>query len=601
MSFVEFLLNDLFSLTLIVVSITVALVFFYKTLKNESIANTAFTDNNQTNIEAETKEETESGIKITENQNKQLSNAFMDMDEDENANTDKLIAERIDKEYLERGFAQNEMLIPDEMIKEISGMIDLRQGGVINYIKRIDEEGKILFPLDALDFISKKHKPLIMPDGSIRVLNFLSIDEEIFLSIKEKKPLFYIEEKEKTIKRLDPEQVEQILLREEKLKAVEHLMDLEKKIDEMREANILLNKEIENLQDKYVEAIDRERILISTLDGIPRLENLIKKEDLDSVKLKHEEAQSEIYDEDDSDSAEEVETKEVLPSETVEENAKGSDSEIKVGIPRRKRKKKDEQEEVEEQQSKAKATPIVKEEPVVVEEQIVQEAVIVPAKEVHNNKTVETKTEHAQPAKEETQKATQKVEIEKTEIIATHAEQTSDESESAKGEMKRLSKKDLKRIQDTLFSEQYLLSEAVLNNAQGKPNQQLFISSIQNKDKTKLYIVKKNLDSLVKKVLDDLFGLYNKDPREVVEWLECNTIIDKYFAQEGNGNKIYHAVILEVEVATEMLYGLKLSKRFTLPFTKQEDEDEIKISDGKRKIFYEDLLDIMKRGVYEKI
>lgn len=37
----------------------------------------------------------------------------------------------------------------------------------------------------AINFITGKHSPIIMPDGTIRVLNFLTIEEEIELALNE--------------------------------------------------------------------------------------------------------------------------------------------------------------------------------------------------------------------------------------------------------------------------------------------------------------------------------------------------------------------------------------------------------------------------------
>ena len=142
--------------------------------------------------------------------------------------------------------------IPTELMDDILLRAQEKLGSVAQYIQRIDSEGKIIIPLDALDFITRKHEPLITPDGTIRVLNLLTLEDELLESINKGKPIFYIDEKENSIKRIEPIMAKKLLTNSGEVTAIEELATIKKIHQELEQNNILLfnNNEEYSVQNK---------------------------------------------------------------------------------------------------------------------------------------------------------------------------------------------------------------------------------------------------------------------------------------------------------------------------------------------------------------
>ncbi|MDD3466243.1 MAG: hypothetical protein PHE67_03760 [Campylobacterales bacterium] len=588
MNFIEFLADDIFIMLLFFPLIFVLLFFLLKGYVNKHYLKLhpskpqPHLEEKEFKEESHLKEDPTNSLKIPD-ESKAIFDALGDVDfSNEHLQTDMLLANKIDRQYLENGSYKDECPISGELLRVISEELDLRQGGIVNFIKRIDDKGKIIFPLDALDFISKKHKPLIMPDGSIRVLNFLTIEENIFSAIKHKAPIFYIDKKEGVVKKLDQATIGNLVALDEKMEQAGYIKKLEKEVKELGETNKLLNKEVENIQDSLFNSTEREKILIHALEG----SSVKEPAGVNMTKIKEQSASA----------TREIEQSIFAKKESLlgeDSSTEKNDDIVQMGMPRRNRKQKKEHQE---QKKEVSSSPALEENSSDETEGLDAELIVV-EKEVPEPKeqiVIETQKIQiiSQDDQDKKEDSTDDVEVKRG---------IEEAQENQKGEIKRVTKKDLKKIQEALFSEAYLLSDEVLDNSKGKPSEQIFISSFLKDSKLTLFLNKKNLFPLVRRVLDDLYGQYNRSPQEIVEWLECDTIIDKYFAIEGVGNKIYHAAILKLEINEELIYGLKLNKRFTPLFSKEDLSNEIAINEGKRKVFYEDLLDILKRGVYEKI
>lgn len=201
-----------------------------------------------------------------------------DYDESEDK-TAEMIKKEIMRNYEKNGYYDFSKskdfrdVINSDVTKEVSSRIDSIQGDVKNYVDRVDEDGKIIFLFDSLNFITKKHKPVIMPDGSIRVQNLLTLEDEIIFALENKKPIFIYDEKNRELERIESKDVVHLIADTEKKVLSEKVIDLEEILKKHRNEIAILNKEINKLEDTIYDGIQREKVLIESFETIKILES----------------------------------------------------------------------------------------------------------------------------------------------------------------------------------------------------------------------------------------------------------------------------------------------------------------------------------------
>lgn len=85
------------------------------------------------------------------------------------------------------------------------------------YIKTISKDGKLRIDHALLFQIVSDFNPVILPDGSIRITNLLSVEENMLLAINHKVPLFIFNAERNDIRRLDNETLQQLIVDESTL------------------------------------------------------------------------------------------------------------------------------------------------------------------------------------------------------------------------------------------------------------------------------------------------------------------------------------------------------------------------------------------------
>ena len=96
--------------------------------------------------------------------------------------------------------AQDTIVLEEEDLKSINKHLNLKLGSELSsMIQRVDENGNIVLGMEAFRFITGEHIPLITPSGAIRVLNLLTVEDDILLSIQTGKPLFILDKKNNTV------------------------------------------------------------------------------------------------------------------------------------------------------------------------------------------------------------------------------------------------------------------------------------------------------------------------------------------------------------------------------------------------------------------
>lgn len=149
--------------------------------------------------------------------------------------------------------AKDSIVLEEDDLKAISGHLDLKLGSeVASMIQRVDEDGNIILGMEALKFITGDNIPLITPSGSIRVLNLLTLEEDILLSIGTGKPLFILDKKNNTVKKIEKEELE-ILVRYKDELEIKNIADNNiKEVKELVERNDFLEKNIDELNTKIL-------------------------------------------------------------------------------------------------------------------------------------------------------------------------------------------------------------------------------------------------------------------------------------------------------------------------------------------------------------
>ncbi len=176
--------------------------------------------------------------------------------------------------------AKGSIVLEEEDLKAISGHLDLKLGSELaSMIQRVDEDGNIILGMEALRFITGDNIPLITPSGSIRVLNLLSLEEDILLSIETGKPLFILDKKNNTVKKIEKDELE-ILVRYKEELEIKNIADNNiKEVKELVERNGYLEKNIDELNTKLLK-LEAQNELYEKLLGTKKQETMQDNKDV---------------------------------------------------------------------------------------------------------------------------------------------------------------------------------------------------------------------------------------------------------------------------------------------------------------------------------
>ena len=145
------------------------------------------------------------------------------------------------------------VLLSDKEVEEISGILDLKLGSEITpFVKRVDKDGSINLSMEAVRFITGEHIPLITPQGTIRVINFLSVEDEFMLALETKKPILLYNKQQKNIRQLTAEEVQLLTANEDEIELHKRLQEKENQLEELLKRNRYLEESTEKLKENII-------------------------------------------------------------------------------------------------------------------------------------------------------------------------------------------------------------------------------------------------------------------------------------------------------------------------------------------------------------
>lgn len=175
----------------------------------------------------------------------------------QNNHNSKIIAEKLNKNFKLENDADDTIYIPDDIYEDISKDLDSRLGSTISpLVRRVEKDGSIVLDMEAIRFITGEHIPLVTPTGAIRVMNFLTIEQDLEISILTGKPFFYRNSKTNTLEKLTSEQINKLILSDEFVNYSETINEKNEYIKSLSEDN---NKQFDLLEERNNRLIKLEK------------------------------------------------------------------------------------------------------------------------------------------------------------------------------------------------------------------------------------------------------------------------------------------------------------------------------------------------------
>ncbi len=116
--------------------------------------------------------------------------------------------------------AKDTIVLDKEEMQSKSQILDIKLGSEISaMVQRVDEDGNIVLGMEALKFITGDNIPLITPKGAIRVFNILTLEEDVSICLETNKPLFVQDTKTKSIKRIEKDELESLIINREEIES----------------------------------------------------------------------------------------------------------------------------------------------------------------------------------------------------------------------------------------------------------------------------------------------------------------------------------------------------------------------------------------------
>lgn len=440
-------------------------------------------------------------------------------DEPHNNHSAKIIAEKLNKNFKLENDVEDTIHIDDDLFEYISDDLDSRLGSTLApLVRRVEKDGSIVLDMEAIRFITGEHIPLVTPTGAIRVMNFLTIEQDLEICIMTGKPFFYRSSKTNTLEKLSVEQINKLILSDElvnyseviseKNDCIKSLSDDNNKqfdlIEEQKNKIIFLDKENEKLKNQL-------ELLIQISSSNPKDEVLtkaIKNEEKDTVQIKEISVNENISIE---------EKKEIEPHEIVEEDIKHKSEEI-VSIIN------------EQPLENAQENPIVK------------------------------------ISKETTMEENKKEEIKRVETVLENKDNNSEKK------LNIITDSSSKKVFELLFSSNRILSSKYISNANIKYDKLVYISNNFN-EYTKEYtlnFIEKNLLLELKNIAKEEGYLFIENSFETLMGKRKYERLVAYFTDQ-NERKMYSTNLIKISFKEDELLGLMLSnKRYSDIFTKNE-------------------------------
>ena len=170
--------------------------------------------------------------------------------------------------------AQDTIVLEEEDLKSINKHLNLKLGSELSsMIQRVDENGNIVLGMEAFRFITGEHIPLITPSGAIRVLNLLTVEDDILLSIQTGKPLFILDKKNNIVNKIEQQELELLVKYKDELDLKQITDNNIKEIKELSERNAYLEKNIDELKTEILKLEAKNELYENLVKTNPQIQN----------------------------------------------------------------------------------------------------------------------------------------------------------------------------------------------------------------------------------------------------------------------------------------------------------------------------------------
>ena len=170
--------------------------------------------------------------------------------------------------------AQDTIVLEEEDLKSINKHLNLKLGSELSsMIQRVDENGNIVLGMEAFRFITGEHIPLITPSGAIRVLNLLTVEDDILLSIQTGKPLFILDKKNNTVNKIEQQELELLVKYKDELDLKQITDNNIKEIKELSQRNAYLEKNIDELKTEILKLEAKNELYENLVKTNPQIQN----------------------------------------------------------------------------------------------------------------------------------------------------------------------------------------------------------------------------------------------------------------------------------------------------------------------------------------
>ena len=170
--------------------------------------------------------------------------------------------------------AQDTIVLEEEDLKSINKHLNLKLGSELSsMIQRVDENGNIVLGMEAFRFITGEHIPLITPSGAIRVLNLLTVEDDILLSIQTGKPLFILDKRNNIVNKIEQQELELLVRYKDELDLKQITDNNIKEIKELSERNAYLEKNIDELKTEILKLEAKNELYENLVKTNPQIQN----------------------------------------------------------------------------------------------------------------------------------------------------------------------------------------------------------------------------------------------------------------------------------------------------------------------------------------
>ena len=170
--------------------------------------------------------------------------------------------------------AQDTIVLEEEDLKSINKHLNLKLGSELSsMIQRVDENGNIVLGMEAFRFITGEHIPLITPSGAIRVLNLLTVEDDILLSIQTGKPLFILDKRNNIVNKIEQQELELLVKYKDELDLKQITDNNIKEIKELSERNAYLEKNIDELKTEILKLEAKNELYENLVKTNPQIQN----------------------------------------------------------------------------------------------------------------------------------------------------------------------------------------------------------------------------------------------------------------------------------------------------------------------------------------